>query len=59
MLNYLIEKGVNLEQKDKFKRPPMYLAVRGEKPEQVKVYLNAGVDINVSSHLGRTPLMKA
>lgn len=57
----LIGRGADIEavSRNRMTVRPLHSAVAGRDPESVRVMLDAGADVNASSHAGFTPLLDA
>jgi ankyrin repeat protein len=59
LFNWMLEKGADLEVKDKYGRTPLIYCAQSSKPENMTFLLDAGADITASDDEGTTALGSA
>lgn len=59
VLKALIEQGVDINYQDKYKRSPIYMAIRLKRTKIIEFLLQNDADINQKGYKGWTPLMAA
>ncbi len=56
VMEFLINKGLNVNKNNKYGENPLMLAVQYNDAEVVKLLINAGADVNISSDMSVSPL---